>query len=46
MNNNSKNKLNQIVKILELLLTIDDKEITDASMESIIEDLKEIIGEE
>ena len=42
--NNDKQKLERVVALLKFALSIDDKEITKSTVESVIEILEEEIG--
>lgn len=42
---NPKKKIQQLAEILKFILTLDDKEIMDSSIESVIEELEELSNE-
>lgn len=44
-NQESKNKLRQVVDLLKFVLTLDDEEIVKSTIESVIEVLEEEINE-
>jgi len=44
MNSDKQHKMQRVIKLLKFVMTVDDKEVIEAVIESVIETLEEIEG--